>query len=222
MQLLFLAGKASLVCKALCTCTACTHQCHPCCGAETRLPPTLNINYARANALRKISTCLFRHCRGRLSYSSAVTAARKPALCSVSPLAEPRGGKDQAPILTKWWREMVPVVLVEPVEEVELFLHSSSWSQKSRNPQHEVFCRAPPPLPGPNRSYQRHPALMPALLLPFPRKNRAQLIHAPQNHLDTLSPVPCTAPPAARGVLHQQGRTISCSRGYSDAKGCWN
>lgn len=137
-------------------------------------------------------------------------------------LAEPRGGKDQAPILTKWWRELVPAVLVEPVEEVELFLHSSTWSPKSRNPQHEVFCRAPPPLPGRNRSYC-HPALMPALLLSFSRNTRAQLIPAPQSRLDGLSPVSCTAPSSSsqRGAS-PAGKRNQLFRGYLAAKGCWS
>ena len=107
------------------------------------------------------------------------------------------------------------------------FSSSSMWSPKTRNLWNDVLCRASPLLPGPDSSYC-HPALMPALPLPFSRHSEARPTPAPQSPLDVLSPGPCTVwclPPAAGGGFASRQtqlklfqRTLGC-KGLLELKG---
>lgn len=100
---------------------------------------------------------------------------------------------------------------------------SSTWSPKNRIPHHHVLRRPSPLLPGPHRSYC-HPALMPALLPPFPRNTEAPSLHPEP------SGQPLNGSLAQRGAFlwlpdealpaHKHNR--NCSKGHWDAKGCWS
>lgn len=201
-------------------------QCYPDCsttGAKTRLPDTLTINYTRANAPGKISMSLSKHYPGRLLYSPPVKQQGNQP-CAMHFSLQIRG-QDQVPVLTRWWRELLPAVeVVEvPVKEVAEFLQQQHVEPEDQNPWDSVLCRVFPPLPGLKSS---NPGLTPELLLPFSRNTKAQPIPAPQSPPDVLSPGPCMAEhgafpwqPAKASPAHKHKGNVS--RGCSGAKGCW-
>lgn len=51
-----------------------------------------------------------------------------------SSLAATRGGKDRVPTLTGWWRELVPAVLVVPVEKVAELLQQQFVKPEDQKP----------------------------------------------------------------------------------------